>query len=231
MPSLTFLCAKGTVATVRIDDTVFHIDTNERIPGVYDVTLGKQLIPNIDVWLDGSTGHQYNMTILRKMVEAYNLGHAGTYSQSDVKEAMRSAITIATRKLFADGLYPDFVRLYSIENADAQSFDDLIAKIRTELPKAKSSDEKKELGVIIKRLHRASKRLRPGITDVLAKMLERLESQTGILDYSFSKQQTDQLVNDVFITMNTFPEYRGIREDIIKGMLILASQQRNVVEC
>jgi len=117
-----------TVTVFEIDGELFYFRDSANLPELFDNTLHKMVVPNLDNWLQAKTDQRHSLRGLRDMSKAFSVGLSCGLSAENVRQLITQAVIESRRTIFQTDLTNDYARSYFIELIDPAKIEEIHVK-------------------------------------------------------------------------------------------------------
>jgi len=108
----------GEIVVFEVNNKLYYFKDGRNLPELYDEYLVKQIVPNMDNWLQTNTSQRYSLRGLRDMAAAFTDGlRCGIYEEDAIK-FIKQAVQETKNTIFQSALTNDYAHAYFIELID-----------------------------------------------------------------------------------------------------------------
>jgi hypothetical protein len=215
---ITIKYVSGETIAFQLGVDLWYLCMGPGIPCLYDDKLRKQVVPNIDNWLQAKTGHRYSYRTICDMAAAFATGLKCSYSAEDVVRVSAQVCRATVHHIFQTEIVEDYRRLYWIELLDPAKLPQQAHAIRDDFKRLKEKLGDEVLYNHLCRLWRVCTLQNPSEAAVFEKLIERMGRKVSDPKYPTTDEVDQLLCQRVVGTLlhRDIPQYQGVDEDVMR---------------
>ncbi len=226
MNNLQIIYATQDVAGFIVDNELYFLKFGPNIPELFNSSMARLTIPNMDSWIQAKTHQRYSYLSLRDAATAFYQGLSSAYTTDDINNICGVVVRHTLDKVLKCGLIYEYILVYWIEAMGSNELEECLRKISSNFHMIRTTIGDDKLYNNLCRIHKMCKKYQPHSADVCEKLIRRLGRESYEPIYPATADVDQQVLSCVkeamWQSLGTY--YKNIPNKIVNVMHALQAK-------